>query len=269
MSTGDRSAAGEGRPMVSVRREGPVTTISLDRPEKRNALNTELCRQLVASFDEVGRDDEVRCIVLAAEGPVFCAGQDLQFTLDADLDAWEEYRLWNRRMRDTIQNVPKPVVGRIQGHALGGGMWIATSCDLIVASTDAEFAMREIRAGVHSGGAHMFSVGRARAMEINMLGRRLPAAEAERWGLINRAVPPDELDAAVRDFTDELVALPPLGLKYTKVAANLLLKMAGFDAVLDAGPGHPYLFLTDDAREAKQSILERREPRFTGRRPQR
>lgn len=254
--------------MVEIERSGHVAHVWMSRAEKRNALNTEFCRQLVDAFDGLAGDDDVRCIVLAARGPVFCAGQDLKFTSSATLDEWEEYRVWNRRIRDTIQYVQKPVVARVQGHALGGGMWLATCCDLIVAAESAEFAMREIHAGVHSGSAHILTVGRARAMEINMLGRRIPAADAERWDLINRVVPDGEIDAAVADFTDDLVALPPLGLKYTKVAANLLLQTAGAQTVLDASPGHPYLFLTEDSKEAKRSFVERRKPAFTGRRPQ-
>jgi enoyl-CoA hydratase/carnithine racemase len=253
---------------VLVREDGPVTTISLNRPERRNALNTQICQELVAAFDACAHDENARAIVLTGEGSVFCAGQDLKFTNEATLDEWEEYRVWNRRIRDRIQQIHKPVVGRIQGHALGGGTWLATSCDLIVAARGAEFAMREIHAGVHSGGAHLFAVGRARSMEINMLGRRIPADQAEQWGLINRSVDAEDLDEAVKDFTDALVALPPLGLKYTKVAANLLLKIAGTDAVLDAGIGHPYLFLTDDCKEAKRSFVEHRTPNFTGARPQ-
>lgn len=256
-------------PMVRIDRDGPVARIWMARSEKRNALNTEFCRQMVGAFESVENDDAVRVIVFGAEGPVFCAGQDLAFTSSATLDEWEEYRVWNRRIRDKIQYIGKPVVGRVHGHALGGGMWLATCCDLIVAAESAEFAMREIHAGVHSGSAHILTVGRQRAMEINMLGRRIPAAEAERWGLVNRVVADDEIDAAVSDFTDALAALPPLGLKYTKVAANLLLQTAGAQTVLDASPGHPYLFLTEDSREAKVSFVERRKPVFTGARPQR
>lgn len=254
--------------MVQIEQEGPVAHIWMARPEKRNALNTEFCQQLLAAFESVENDDDVRVIVFAARGPVFCAGQDLAFTSSATLDEWEVYRVWNRRIRDKIQQIGKPVVARVQGHALGGGMWLATCCDLIVAAESAEFAMREIHAGVHSGSAHILTVGRQRAMEINMLGRRITAAEAERWDLVNKVVPDDEIDAGVKEFTDQLAALPPLGLKYTKIAANLLLDIAGHYTALDASPGHPYLFLTEDSREAKLSFVERRKPVFTGQRPQ-
>jgi len=255
--------------MVRVERDGHIARIWMARSEKRNALNTEFCRQLVEAFESVENDDDVRVIVFGGEGPVFCAGQDLAFTSAATLDEWEEYRVWNRRIRDKIQHIGKPVVARVHGHALGGGMWLATCCDLIVAAESAEFAMREIHAGVHSGSAHILTVGRQRAMEINMLGRRITAAEAERWDLINKVVPDDRIDEGVKEFTDQLLALPPLGLKYTKVAANLLLQIAGHYTVLDASPGHPYLFLTEDSREAKLSFVEKRKPAFTGKRPQR
>jgi enoyl-CoA hydratase/carnithine racemase len=252
---------------ILYRTEGPVATISLNRPERRNALNTQLFMELVDALDVAEADENVRCVVLTGEGPVFCAGQDLKFTLEADLKAYEEYGKWNRMGRDRIRKLEKPVVARVQGDAIGGGTYIATACDLVVAVKHARFAMREINAGVHSGGAHLFTVGRARAMEMNLLGRYVSAEEAERWGLINKAVEPDQLDAAVKDYVDQLCELPPLGLKYTKIATNLLLNIAGFDALLDARVGHPFLFLTEDNKEAKRAILEKRKPRFTGKLP--
>jgi enoyl-CoA hydratase/carnithine racemase len=243
-----------------------VATITFNRPERRNALDTQVCGELIDAMHTAEADPDVLCVVLTGSGKVFCAGQNLKFTLSSDPQAYDEYRRINRRMRDTIQRLDKPVIAKVQGDAIGGGTYIATCCDLIVAVPDARFAMREINAGIHSGGAHLFTIGRARSIEMNMLGRHVDAVEAERWGLINRVAPPEELDAAVNDYVQEILALPPLSVRYTKFATNMLLDMAGYWAWLDAHVGiHPSLSWTEDGKEAKRAFLEKRAPNFTGR----
>lgn len=243
-----------------------VAYVTFNRPERRNALDTAVCRELIRAMQTAEDDRDVLVVVLGAEGPVFCAGQNLKFTLSTDPEAYEEYRATNRRMRDTIQKLHKPVIARVQGDAIGGGTYIATCCDLIVAVPDARFAMREINAGVHSGGAHLFTVGRARSMEMNLLGRYVTAVEAERWNLINRVAEADELDAVVEEWVETIKNLPPLAVKYTKLGTNLLLDMAGYWAWLDAHLGiHPCLPWTEDGKEAKRAFIEKRRPVFTGR----
>ena len=240
--------------------------ITFARPERRNALDTEVCRELIDAMRTAEADRDVLVVVLAAQGKAFCAGQNLKFTLSSDPEAYEEYRSTNRLMRDTIQKLYKPVIARIQGDAIGGGTYIASCCDLVVATPTARFAMREINAGVHSGGAHLFSIGKARAMEMNLLGRYVDGTTAEKWNLINRVVEEDELDAVVQEWVDTIKALPPLGVKYTILGNNLLLDMAGYWAWLDAHIGiHPSLPWTEDGKEAKRAFIERRDPVFTGR----
>lgn len=242
-----------------------VATISFSRPERRNALDSQVFRDLIGALDDAEDDPDVHVVVITGQGPAFCAGQNLKFTLEATLDEKEEYQRLNYAGRDRIRRLEKPVVARVQGDALGGGTYVATSCDLVVAVKSARFAMREIHSGEQSGGAHLFTIGRARSNEMNLLGRYVGAEEAERWGLINRAVEPDDLDRMVQEFTDQLRALPPIGLKYTKISQNLLLDMAGFAVHVQARAGHPYLFLTEDAKEARRSFGEKRKPNFQGR----
>ena len=251
---------------ITYEKQDRVATVTFARPERRNALDTQVCTEVIDAMRTAESDPEVLCVVLTDEGSVFCAGQNLRFTFSTDPQAYEEYRRVNRRMRDTIQKLEQPVIARVQGDAIGGGTYIATCCDLVVAVKEARFAMREINAGVHSGGAHLFTVGRARSMEMNLLGRYVSAVEAERWDLINRAVEPEELDATVDDFVQTILALPPLAVSYTKFGTNLLLDMAGYYTWLDAHVGiHPSLPWTEDGKEAKRAFLEKREPRFTGR----
>lgn len=244
---------------------GATAVVTLCRPERRNALDSVVLRNLLVALNDAEHDEAVRVVVLTGEGPTFCAGQNLKFTLEANFDEKEEYQRLNYAVRDRLRRLDKPVVARVQGDALGGGTYLATSCDLIVAVRTARFAMREIHSGEQSGGAHLFTIGRARASEMNLLGRYVQADEAERWGLINRSVEPEQLDGAVAEYVDALAALPPIGLKYTKISQNLLLDMAGYAAHVQARPGNPYLFLTEDAKEARQAFVERRKPKFQGR----
>lgn len=248
----------------------PVWRVVLSRPDVRNAHDLRTFRELVDAFDAAEHDDSCRCVVLAADGPVFCAGQDLGFMKTATPRDRDEYGRWNVAARQRIQRNFKPVVAAVNGPAVGGGVYLATACDLVVAVDTAFFQMREISAGNHSGGAHLFTVGRARSLELNLLGRRLSATEAADWGLINKAVPADEFDATVAGYAKQLSELPPLAVRYTKSATNLLLDMAGFTPLLEAGaPMQRYLGLTHDGVEAKAAFRERRDPVFTGTLPER
>ncbi len=250
---------------ILVERVSPIWRVVLNRPEVRNAHDLQMFKEIVAAFDEAERDDACRCVVLAAEGPVFCAGQDLRFTRSADPRAIDDYGRWNVAARQKIQRNFKPVVAAVSGPAIGGGVYLATACDLVVAVDSAFFQMGEIHAGNHAGGAHLFTVGRARALEMALLGQRIPAQQALEWGMINRCVAADDFDATVARLASDLAALPPLAVRYTKQATNLILDMAGFSQLLDAGGVmQRYLGLTPDGREAKVAFNEKRKPRFTG-----
>jgi enoyl-CoA hydratase/carnithine racemase len=245
--------------------QGPVWRVVLNRPELRNAHDLQTFKELVAAFDEVENDADCRCAVLTGEGDFFSAGQDLRFTRSADAQAIDAYGRWNVAARQRIQRNFKPVVAAVNGPAIGGGTYLATACDLVVAVDSAYFQMREIQAGNHSGGAFLFTVGRARSLELSLLGRRLPAPQAEAWGLINRSVPAGEFQAAVDDYVNALLELPPLAIRYTKSATNLLLDAAGFTNQLEAGGVmQRYLGLSPDGREAKRAFVEKRKPQFTG-----
>ena len=248
-----------------VEKNGPVWRVILNRPEVKNAHDLDMFKEIVAAFDEVENDPDCRCAVLTGSGDFFCSGQDLRFTRGADAQTVDAYGRWNVAARQRIQRNFKPVVAAMNGPAIGGGVYLATACDLVVAVDTAFLQLGEIQAGNHSGGAFVYTIGRARALEMALLGRRVPAPQAEAWGLINRSVPAAQFDAAVKDYTDALSALPPLALRYTKNATNILLDMGGFSTHMEAGaPMQRYLGLTPDGREAKLAFKEKRKPRFTG-----
>lgn len=253
---------------ILVERDGPIWRVVLNRPEVRNAHDLETFRELVAAFDLVENDPGCRCAILTGAGDFFSAGQDLRFTRSADARLIDEYGRVNVAARQRIQRNFKPVVAAVNGPAIGGGCYLATSCDIVVAVDTAYLQMREIHAGNHAGGAFLFTVGRARSLELSLLGRKISAGQAESWGLINRSVPAEDFDKTVNEYAAALSELPPLAVRYTKASTNLLLDMAGFSTHLDAGaPMQRYLGLSPDGREAKAAFNERRPPRFTGEYP--
>jgi enoyl-CoA hydratase/carnithine racemase len=247
------------------RRAGAIAEIVLNRPERRNATDLQFYLDLLACLDRAEQEEAVRVVVLRAEGPSFCAGQNLKFTGSATPAQIVEYRQrmqegWNRIMRH-----PRPIIARVQGDALGGGTYLISRCDLVVARRGARFAMREIAAGEQSGGAMLLMLGKQRALEMSLLGRYVEAEEAERWGLINRCVDSDEeLDAQVAAWAEQLQGLPPLGIKQTKLAAAHALDLAGFGLLAQADFGAT-LRQTEDWQEAKRAFQERRRPEFKGR----
>lgn len=250
---------------IKVEKRGAVTWVVLNRPEVKNAHNLAMFREIEHAFGELETDPDCRCAVLTGAGDIFCAGQDLGFTRNATPQEFDAYGRANVAARQRIQRNYKPVVAAVNGPAVGGGVYLATSCDLVVAVDTAFLQMREIQAGNHAGGAFLFTVGRVRSLEMALLGRRVPAPQAEQWGLINRSVPAAEFEAAVADYVDALLELPPLAIRYTKAATNVLLDAAGFSTHLDAGaPMQRYLGLTPDGREAKKAFTEKRKPQFTG-----
>lgn len=254
---------------ILLERDSAVWKVTLNRPEMRNAHDLRMFKELVHAFDTAETDSDCRCIVLTGAGKVFSAGQDLSFSRTAAAAARDEYGRWNVAARQRIQRNFKPVVARVNGPAIGGGAYLATACDLVVSVDTAFFQMGEIVAGNHGGGAHLFTIGRARSLELALLGRRISAETALDWGLINKCVPEAELDAAVADYVDTLANLPPVAIRYTKSATNLLLDMAGFSNLMEAGGAmHRYLNLTPDGAEAKLAFAEKRKPRFTGTLPE-
>jgi len=250
---------------IKVERRGAVTFVILNRPALKNAHDLNMFLEISQAFNDIESDSLCRCAVLTGEGDFFCAGQDLNFTRNATPEEFDAYGRANVNARQRIQRNNKPVVAALNGPAIGGGAYLATSCDLVVAVDSSYLQMREIQAGNHAGGAFLFTIGRVRSLELSLLGRKIQAPQAENWGLINRSVSADEFQAAVDDYVNALLELPPLAIRYTKAATNLLLDTAGFSTHMDAGgPMQRYLGLSPDGREAKRAFTEKRKPKFTG-----
>ena len=193
--------------------EGGVATITLDRVETRNALSTELVDSLGDHLTAAGAADDVRVIVLTNAGPVFCAGADLK----SSGSAAPRYGLVD--IFGLITRSPKPVIGRIAGHCMGGGVGLAAACDISVIADDARVGFTEVRIGVAPAIISVVclpKMGRADASELFLSGERITAARAVEVGLLNRTAAPDELDAAVDEVVAKVVAGGPRALAAAK-----------------------------------------------------
>lgn len=256
---------------IAVDRAGAVTTLTIDRPEARNALDAATLDAMIAALAAADADPEVRVIVLTGAGDkAFCAGADLRSGLTSDPSALDghEQRGLLRRLFATTEGLSTPVIGRINGHALAGGLGVALACDLLVAVEDATFGTPEVHVGLWP---HVISallvqhLGPKRALEWMMTGRRYPALEAERLGLVNRVVPRDQLDAAVADLAAELVRGAPLALA---LGRRSYLEARAMEPRSAMAYLHGMLDLqvqTEDAAEGIAAFLERRDPVWRGR----
>lgn len=198
--------------IVTIEDRGPVRHIVLNRPEKRNAMSQELLRALGSALGAASADESVHCVVLRGEGPVFSAGVDL---MELAASANEPGTL--RPFRNTFlecpnlcEAMPKPVVCQIHRTCVGGALEVALGCDLRIASSDAQFGLPEVKFGIipDVGGSTRLPavVGLGRAKDLIMTARTIDAAEAERIGLINRVVAPEELEQATQALVEELLA---------------------------------------------------------------
>lgn len=256
---------------VRTDQQGAVLTVTINRPDARNALDGEVLSGLLTAFRDADADEGVRVLVLTGAGDkAFCAGADLAgaFDQDASVRDQHETRGMLRELFTTTGRLGTPLVGRVNGHALAGGLGVALACDVLIAADDATFGTPEVRVGLWP---YMISalivehLGPKRAMELMMTGRRLSATEALRWGLVNTVVPRGELDAAVTEMTDQLVAAAPLALRWGKQATA---------TARDMPPGASLAYLhgmldltaqTEDALEGIQAFFARREPQWKGR----
>ena len=247
-------------------RDGDVATITLDVPEKLNRVSMAARDQLAALFEELGRDDGVRAIVLAGAGDkAFTAGGDIADFLEREPE--ELSRLaWNIA---APERCPKPVVAKLRGYAFGVGLELALACDFRVAAEDVELALPEVKIGMipGSGGTQRLArmVGMGRAKDLVMRGRRVGADEALAIGLVTEVVAVADLDAAVARLIEELRALSPLALALAKRVLN-----HAYDGPLGLGlevEGLAYGLLrsTHDFREGVEAFGQKRPPRFEGR----
>jgi len=236
-------------------------TVTMNRPERRNALSEAHMLELLDAFTRLADDGDVRAIILAANGPVFCAGHDFADMAERDLEAMRELLTVCTRLMRTMQRVPQPVVARVHGIATAAGCQLVASADLAVAAEEAAFAAPGGRGGwfCHTPMVAIArSVGRKRALEMAFTGDSIDARTALAWGLVNRVVPREQLD----EETERLALAASRGSRTSKALGKQILYDtleldvdAAYERAVEAMASSA---LTDDGREAMRSFLEKR-----------
>lgn len=246
-----------------------VTTLTLNRPSRLNALDLGLRHALADALQEAAGDSETQVLVITGAGErAFCAGQDLAESGDvgeARSRAW--IGSWDRMFQAFLE-LPKPVIAALNGPAAGGGANLALACDLRIASERASIGQTFNRIGLHPDWGGTFTVprlvGPARAAELFFLAEMIPAAEAERIGLVNRVVPHEDLMETARGWAERLAAKPPLPLLLAKRAIQASLSSTVEEMLEYELDAQRRCFHSADALEGVRAFLEKREPRFTG-----
>lgn len=249
---------------VLVQRDGPMTTITMNRPQRRNALSREFLLALTEAFREVGRTDALG-IVLAANGPVFSAGHDFADMAGASHADVRSLLQTCTELMQTIQSVPQIVVARVHALATAAGCQLAATCDLIVAAETAGFATPGGKGGwfCHTPMvAVSHNIGRKRAMEMALAGDIVDAGTAYEWGLVNRVVPEAELEKATRDLLERATQGSPRSKALGKQAMYAMLDRTEQDAYTYAIEVMAAASQTPEAQEGMRSFLEKRKPEW-------
>ena len=253
---------------------GHVASITLNRPDSMNALNPELRYALSQHFDEVENNDDIWLAVVTGSGErAFCAGMDLKHRAREAEATDEQSSEWQRMINQTNPlnlrwHFPKPVIAKVNGFALGGGLELAMACDIVVAADHAELGLPEPRRGLIAGGVGVHrlprQIGLKPAMGYMLTGRHMTAQRAYELGLVNEVVPAAELDETVDKWVQDILRCAPLAVRATKEAA-----MKGLDTYLSEANGLDYpaekaRANSHDAREGPRAFAEKRPPEWTG-----
>jgi enoyl-CoA hydratase len=254
---------------LEIGNRGAVRTITVNRPDKLNALNRETLNELTLAFNQAAQDDAVRAIVLTGAGDkAFVAGADISEMNGYSPMQAQSFSRTGQRLMSGIERLGKPVIARIQGFALGGGMELAMCCHLRIASEKAKFGQPEINLGLIPGfgGTQRLLrlAGRGAALELCLTGSTITAQRAYELGVVNRVVAPEALDETVNTLADHLAAAAPLA------AASILdTVLQGGETSLDQGlefetQAFALMFATEDMKEGTSAFLEKRKAAFRG-----
>ena len=252
---------------ILVERDAPVLTITMNRPEKRNALSSEMMRELRDALRNLSADPEVRAIVLAANGPAFSAGHDLRELVDGDINRYRAVFDLCTELMETIQQIPQPVIASVQNIATAAGCQLVATCDLAVAAEEATFGTPGVKIGLFCTTpmvALSRAIGRKRALQMLMTGRLISAETAADWGLINTVVPADELASATRDLALAIANASPLTVALGKQAFYTQIDLDQPKAYAYAKEVMSMNAMAADAQEGMCAFLDKRQPAWVG-----
>jgi enoyl-CoA hydratase len=246
-----------------------VAYVTLNRPAALNALNTSLRRDLKQCFSDLQTDSDVRVIVITGAGRAFCAGADIKEWREPTSVVEDREERLQLNFWQAMSHCEAPIIAAINGYALGGGCELAMCCDLRIASDQAQLGLTEVTLGIIPGGGGTQRlprlIGRGKALELILTGKRIDAHEALRLGLVEQVVPHDRLGAAIEDLVQTIISRAPLAVKYAKEAM-----VRGLELPLEAGlkvEAELYTLLrtTEDRMEGARAFKEKRPPQFKGR----
>jgi len=258
---------------IKIEKQDRLATVTLNRPEALNAVNPGLHRELERIWLDLAEDSEVNAIILTGAGRAFCAGGDIK-GMSSRSGTGEGRRsalvtpAGGRRIVQNMLEVEQPIIGAINGDAVGLGATIALLCDVVVASESARFGDTHVKVGIVAGdgGAVIWPllIGPARAKEFLMRGTLINGADGARIGLVNYAVPPAAVLAMAHEIARELADGPTWAIRWTKLSVNKWLKDQ-VNLILDASLAYEMItFNTEDHREAARAFVEKRKPQFKG-----
>jgi len=271
---------------LEIERRGALAIVSMNRPNKLNALSLELINDLHSCFSRMCCNYKTRVIILRGAGRAFCAGADLQKLNDGSfageaVEATDEmgivqfhYHKVQSVLSEIILNMrrcPQPIIGAVRGHAIGGGFSLALACDVRIAAESARMNAGYIRIGLSGcdmGSSYFLPriIGFSRAAEYLYTGRGIDAATADRFGLVSRVVPDDKLEAAAVELADEMLQNSPFGLRMTKEAYNLNVDAPSLESAVNIeNRNQSLLSFTQDHREGGAAMLEKRKPVYRDR----
>jgi enoyl-CoA hydratase/carnithine racemase len=251
-----------------VEADAPIAIVTMNRPDRRNALSLELMHELIDSFIAISKQQEIRAIILAANGPVFSAGHDLSELIDRQIGDYREVFDVCTELMTTIQKIPQPVIAEVQGIATAAGCQLVATCDLAIASENSKFATPGVRIGLFCTTpmvALTRAIGRKRALEMLLTGTAVDAHTAVEWGLVNHAVSEERLReetyALAQRITDASAFTVSLGKQafYTQIELDQPKAYAYAKEVMSLNA------LAEDAQEGMGAFLEKRSPRWKGR----
>lgn len=254
---------------LKIERRGRVAVLTIDRPDKLNALSSKVHAEGVAALDKLKHDHEVRVVVITGTGEkAFIAGADISEFQDktpvTQRNSFTEASLFN-----SIDTFPKPVIAMVNGFCLGGGNELAMACDIRIASENARFSQPEINLGIMCGGGGTQRlpklVGEGRAMEMVLTGDMIDAATAERFGLVNHVYPAADLEAETMSLAEKIAEKAPIALQLSKEAVKFASRSNLDEGLRREVDLFAICFSTEDKKEGVAAFLEKRKPEFKGR----